>query len=166
MDPHCVALHTIAELNRRLFLSCLDGLTDAQLSARLSESTSSVLFLASHLLDARAYLVTLAGGTLSHPLVEQLRSVTTIEELPTVPSLGHLRSGWETVSVALLNRLPALRAEELARASADRMPVLDQTVLGAITFLLQHESYHLGQLAMLKKHLTGKAMKYTSKGAS
>jgi uncharacterized damage-inducible protein DinB len=163
MDPHCVPLHTIAELYRRLFLSCLDGLTDTQAGERLSNSTSSLLFLLAHLLDARAYLVTLAGGELSHPLVGQLRSVAQVEDISIVPCLEDFRSGWESVSVALLSRLPALEANDLGRASTDRMPVLDQTVLGALTFLLQHESYHLGQLAMLKKHLTGKAMKYTWK---
>jgi uncharacterized damage-inducible protein DinB len=44
------------------------------------------------------------------------------------------------------------------------MPVADPSVLGALTFLLQHESYHVGQLAMLKKHLTGKPMKYSPGG--
>jgi uncharacterized damage-inducible protein DinB len=36
----------------------------------------------------------------------------------------------------------------------------DDTNAGLITFLAQHESFHLGQLAILKKNITGISMKY------
>ena len=33
-------------------------------------------------------------------------------------------------------------------------------VLGAVAFLLQHDSYHVGQLALLRKHFGLGAMRY------
>jgi uncharacterized damage-inducible protein DinB len=36
----------------------------------------------------------------------------------------------------------------------------DQTVLSALTFLVQHDSYHVGQLALLRKYVGLPAMRY------
>jgi hypothetical protein len=164
MDSQCVSLHTIADLNSRLFVNCFDGMNDMLTTGRVSDDTSSFLFVASHLVDARAYLVSLTGGAVSHPLVERLRSVETVESLPDPPGLDDLRAAWLSLSNELLRQIPALTQSNLRQASPDPMPVADPSVLGALAFLLQHESYHVGQLAMLKKHLTGRSMKYSSRG--
>lgn len=164
MDPRLIALMTTAELNSRLYLNCCDGVTDERSGARLTDATSSFLFVACHLLDARAYLVSLAGGAADHPLVRELRMVERVEDLAHAPSLDTLRDVWEALSRELLVALPLMGPSGLDRESSDRMPVRDRSVLGALTFLLQHESYHLGQMAMLKKELTGSAMRYNPKG--
>jgi uncharacterized damage-inducible protein DinB len=108
--------------------------------------------------------VALTGGKASHPLVEHLRSVETVESLPDPPGLDDLRSAWLSLSEELLRQIPALTQAKLRQVSPDAMPVADPSVLGALAFLLQHESYHVGQLAMLKKHLTGRSMRYSSRG--
>jgi uncharacterized damage-inducible protein DinB len=164
MDPQCVPIHTIAELNSRLFANCLEGMNDMLVPGRISDDTSSFLFVASHLVDARAYIVSLIGGEVSNRLVEHLRSVETVESLPDPPGLDDLRSAWMSLSEELLRQIPALTQANLRLTSPDPMPVADPSMLGALTFLLQHESYHVGQLAMLKKHLTGNPMKYSSRG--
>jgi hypothetical protein len=163
MDPRLISLTTTAELNSRLYLNCCDGMTDDRLSARLTDATSSFLFVACHLLDARAYLVSLAGGAADHPLVRELRGVERVEDLAQAPSLATLRAVWEELSQELLVALPLMNPPGLDRESSDRMPVRDRSVLGALTFLLQHESYHLGQMAMLKKELTRTAMRYSAR---
>jgi hypothetical protein len=37
-------------------------------------------------------------------------------------------------------------------------PVDDPTALGALAFLLRHESDHVGRMALLRNHATGRAM--------
>ena len=165
MDSRIAPLITVAELNTRLFANCCDGITDLQSGVRLSGRTSSFLFIACHLLDARAYLVTLAGGTVDHPLLRDLRSVERVEDLPVPPRLETLLSVWDSLSRELLVSLPLMMPSGLDRDSPDRMPVSDRSVLGQLTFLFQHESYHLGQMAMVKKEITGKAMRYSAKRA-
>jgi uncharacterized damage-inducible protein DinB len=164
MDPRIASLATIAELNGRLYVNCCDGITDPQTDSRLSSRTSSFLHVACHLLDARAYLVTLAGGTMDHPLLRELRSVERVEDLPTPPRLETLLSVWNALTRELLVVLPLMTPSGLDRESSDRMPVNDRSVLGQLAFLIQHESYHLGQLGMMKKELTGKAMRYSTRG--
>jgi uncharacterized damage-inducible protein DinB len=161
MDTRCVPLQIIAELNGRLFRNCCDQVTDAVAGRRLSDETSSFLFVACHIVDARAYIVGLVGGASDLPLVRNLRSVERIEDLPAPPTIAELLEAWDVLGTSFLRCLPRLSAQELNRESGERIPVTERTVFGALTFLLQHESYHLGQLAMLKKHLTGTPMKYS-----
>lgn len=161
MDTRCVPLSMIAELNGRLFRNCCDQVTDSVTGRRLSDVTSSFLFVACHIVDARSYIVGLVGGAADLPLVGRLRSVQRIEELPVPPTIAELLEAWDVLTTSFLRCLPRLSAQDLNRDSGDRIPVSDRSVLGTMTFLLQHESYHLGQLAMLKKHLTGTAMKYS-----
>ena len=41
-----------------------------------------------------------------------------------------------------------------------RLPLGEPTVLSALTFLVQHESYHIGQVTFLRKHAGLPAMQY------
>jgi uncharacterized damage-inducible protein DinB len=161
MDTRCVPLEIIAELNGRLFKNCCDQVTDAVAGRRLSEVTSSFLFVACHIVDARSYVVGLVGGAADLPVVGRLRSVQRLEDLPAPPTIAELLDAWDVLTTSFLKCLPRLSAQDLNRESGDKVPVRDRSVFGTMTFLLQHESYHLGQLAMLKKHLTGAAMKYS-----
>ena len=41
------------------------------------------------------------------------------------------------------------------------MPIDDTSVLGLLGFMVQHDSYHLGQLSLLRKHCGLPAMAYS-----
>ncbi len=79
-------------------------------------------------------------------------SVSGIDELDELPAIEGVRATWRRVSAALAQRLPTLTRAELTRESKERFPVDDPSVLGGIVFLLGHESFHIGQLAFLRKH--------------
>jgi hypothetical protein len=53
-----------------------------------------------------------------------------------------------------------LAPDEWDAAVDARFPGVDRTRLGALTFLTQHDSYHIGQLALLRKHAGLAAMSY------
>lgn len=160
MDRRLDALSTMAALNRRLFLNCLEGLADGDLARRPMEGCTTAGFVACHLLDARRYPAQLLGGTVENPLTEQLRALQSAEDLTSPPPLEELRSAWGQVSDVLAGRLELVPPSRLDAASTDRLPVQDPTTLGTLAFLFQHESYHIGQLSLLRKLLTGKPMIY------
>lgn len=57
--------------------------------------------------------------------------------------------------------LPALAAEELSEPNVHRFPMGDSTCLSFIAFLTQHDSYHVGQAAFLRRQIGKPAMVYT-----
>jgi uncharacterized damage-inducible protein DinB len=160
MDPQVAPLASLYELNTDLLLNCLDGLTDDEAQRRLEAGGNSVTFLAGHLTDTRHFLVTRLGHTLFNPLAHYLADVRSIEEIRELPLLEEVRSAWQAVSTHLQAVLAELTTRELAERNVHRFPVDDTTRLGMIAFLAQHDSYHLGQIAFIRRQLGKPPMSY------
>ena len=147
-------------MNTRLFANCLDGVTDERAILRPNDRTNNLSFIACHLVDSRHFVARYLGLSENHPLDAVLRDAASIDDVGVLPSLEQIREAWRPISLALDACLLSLGEEELMAPSPQRFPVDDPTVFGAIGFLLQHESYHIGQLALLRKYLGYPAMKY------
>ena len=161
MDARVAPLAEILELNTRLYRNCLAGLSDEQANARPSDSTNSAAFIAAHLADSRFFLLRALGVECASPLGRHLDGKRGIAELDAPLPLEEVHAAWTAAADALRERLSTLSATDLDAAATARFPVSDRTVLGVLTFLVQHDSYHVGQLAMLRKFGGLPAMKYS-----
>jgi uncharacterized damage-inducible protein DinB len=166
MDARISSLVDILRLNTRLFRNCLDGFTDAQAVLRPTPGTNSAAFVAAHLADSRFYLLKLLGSERENPLARYLSAAKTIDDVKEYPSMTETLSAWSDVSHALRDRLEAITAPELDEVVSPRFPMPNPTRLSALTFLVQHDSYHIGQLALLRKHAGLPAMSYRSHGTN
>jgi uncharacterized damage-inducible protein DinB len=160
MDPQVAPLASLYELNTDLLLNCLDGYTDPEAQRRLEAGGNSVTFLAGHLTDTRHFLVARLGHPLPNPLARYLADVRSIDEIRELPSLEEIRSAWLAVSAHLHAVLADLTPSELAEPNVHRFPLEDSTRLGMIAFLAQHDSYHLGQIAFIRRQLGKPPMSY------
>ena len=161
MEPSVVPLHAILELNTDLLLNCLDGLSDEEALRRLSGGGNSVAFLAAHLTDTRLFLAQRLGHPLANPLSRYLAEASSIDEIVEWPTLEEQRGWWRTASRHLCEVVAAKTAEQLGRSNAHRFPMGDSTELGMIGFLVQHDAYHIGQVAFLRRQLGRPPMAYT-----
>jgi uncharacterized damage-inducible protein DinB len=160
MDPRAQPLAVILRLNTRLLLNCLDGLTDETAQVRHGAGVNSAAFIAGHVTDSRFFLLRTLGGSRENPLSIYLDKANSIDDLSELPSLEVIREAWNGVSADIDAALDAATAEELDLAIKARFPGVDSTRLGALTFLVQHDSYHVGQLALLRKPAGLPAMSY------
>jgi uncharacterized damage-inducible protein DinB len=160
MEPEVAPLGALYDLNTDLLLNCLDDLTDAEAQQRLAAGGNSVTFLASHLVDSRHFLVTRLGQPLANPLARYLADVRSIEEIGDLPTLDEIRPAWSEISAHLHAVLDRLTAAELRESNVHKFPLTDKSRLGMITFLIQHDSYHLGQVAFLRRQLGKPPMSY------
>jgi uncharacterized damage-inducible protein DinB len=163
MDPRLVPLADILRLNTRLLRNCLDGLSDEQAGKRPSDSTNSAAFVAAHLSDARFYMLQLLGAEQPNPLAAYLKGARGISDVKQFPSLEEIQRAWTTASRALRDRLATVTAAELDGIVKPPFPVPtgDPSMLSLLTFFVQHDSYHIGQLALLRKHAGLPAMQYS-----
>ena len=161
MDPRVAPLAEILRLNTRLFRNCLDGLTEEQACARPSAATNSASFVAAHLADSRFFLLKVLGAEQPSPLARYLGGARSIDDLRQSPPLAEIQAAWTTASHALRDRVEAMTAVDLDAPLTVRFPVPEQTVRATLAFLVQHDSYHIGQLALLRKHAGLPAMSYT-----
>jgi uncharacterized damage-inducible protein DinB len=155
-----VPLYEIFKLNSRLFLNCLDGWKENQARWRPSPDANSAAFIALHLVDSRHYIARILGMTTENPFAF-LADAKTIDDMKTWPPLEEIASAWKTVTGNMRERFKTLTPADLA-APADwqEVPVDDKTQLGLLVFMMQHESYHIGQLAILRKQAGLSAMSY------
>jgi uncharacterized damage-inducible protein DinB len=160
MDQQVAPLAKMYELNTDLLLNCLDGLSDAEARRCLSGGGNSVAFLAAHLADVRHFLAGRLGSPLPNPLARCLAEARSIADVREWPTLDEICATWRTVSAHLQGVFERLTAEELREDHVHRFPLGDSTRLGLIAFLAQHDSYHLGQVAFLRRQLGKDAMSY------
>lgn len=154
---------SVLKLNTRLFLNCLDGVSNDMAWTRPNERTNSIGFIALHLVDARYYIADYLDIDLLNPYKEVFANVKRIEDLhrDQYPDIEELRTQWVTVAEALNQELPHVKKGQLQAESPFQFPVEDRSVYGGLQFLIQHESYHIGQMALLRKYAGLPAMKYT-----
>ena len=162
MHPVAAPLAAGFRLHTRLFLNCLAGVDNDAAGTRPNERTNSISFIALHLVDVRHYTVRYAGGSpRPHRFADLLAEVQSIEALATYPPLSEIRNAWIAASADLYLALEAIDEDALKSASPQRLPVEDGSVAGGLAFLLTHEGYHTGQMALLRKYLGRPAMAYT-----
>ena len=161
MDARIAPLAGILRINTRLFRNCLDDLTEEQGRLRPSETTNHATFVAAHLVESRYYILKILGAGIPCPLERYLGEWRGIDEITEWPTHKEIRAAWAEASAALETRLKNITAEALDAPSGTRMPIEDTSVLGLFAFMVQHDSYHVGQLSLLRKHVGLPAMSYT-----
>ena len=159
MDPSVAALAGILRLNTKLFRNCLDGLSDEQARVRPSGTTNNASFVAAHLADSRYYLLKALGAERANPMAEYVAQVRGIDDMTRWPALAEIQSAWTDASHALRARLDSLTAQELDGPAGARFPG-DSSMRAALMFMVQHDSYHVGQLSLLRSHAGLPAMSY------
>ena len=164
MHPSVAPLAAILDLNTDLLLNCLEGLSDEDVRHRLAGGGNSLAFLIAHLTDSRHFLAGRLKRPLRNPLTPLLADARGIDDIRAWPPVDDLRRAWRAISGHLAGVLPALTVEELSEANVHRFPMDDSTRLGLIAFLTQHDSYHVGQAAFLRRQIGRPAMAYTRAG--
>lgn len=160
MPPSLAPLADLFRLNTTLFRNTLASLDEVDATARPNEHTNSAAFIGGHLVETRAWMGRYLGLDTKAPFGGVLEHATSLDQIKALPKLAAIRPEWEVLSEVVSARLDQLTDEELAAPGSQKFPGVAPTVLGGISFLVQHESYHIGQLAYLRKYLGLPPMSY------
>ena len=161
MHPTVAPLAAIFDLNTDLLVNCLDGVSDVEARHRPEGGANSLAFLAAHLTDTRHFIAARLGRPLANPLAPYLADAKSIDDIQAWPPLAQIVEGWRAVAEHLSGVMDGLGPDDLVRENVHRFPMRDSTVLGFLAFLAQHDSYHVGQAAFLRRQLGREAMTYT-----
>jgi uncharacterized damage-inducible protein DinB len=157
VHPAIAPLAAILRLNTELLLNCLVTLDDRAARSRAAPSGNTVAVIVAHLIDSRHRLAAMLGAPTGNPI-----SPGASDGGPMV-TLVQLIAAWEAVSAHLAVCIERLDTPALASRVDRAYPGSDGTLLGNLAFLVQHESYHLGQLGLLRRQLGYPAMGYSLK---
>ena len=150
MDPRVAPFYAGFRGNTRLLFHCFEDVGETLARERPGAHANSMEFLAMHLVEARGVLLGLLGVRVESPFPE-LESIRTIDQLEGYPPLEEVLTAWRAAGARLDDALVEIEAEELDADSPHAFPLADGSVLGGLAFLFHHESYHLGQLGLIRR---------------
>jgi hypothetical protein len=147
-------------MNERLFLNALEGVTDEQAHERLSPHSNPFIWIATHTVWARYNMLIFLGRPAKNPFEGKFENFKAYEAADNYPALETIRAEWKNASALLKEALAGVTEEQLSADSPLKSPIGDFSNAGTIAFLAQHESYDIGQMGFLKKYYSKEAMKY------
>lgn len=160
MIDKIVPLHSLFFLNTKLFTNCLDGVDKDTYLKMPDGGLNNIAFLACHCLDARFYMAHLAGLQIINPFKEVFDKIRKPDQFEEFPPVDIISITWKETAKLIENKMLIITGEELSKEAPMQMPLVEKTVIGGITFFLQHEAYHIGQIALLRRYFGLPAMKY------
>jgi hypothetical protein len=154
MDPVAASLSHLLTLNEHLVRQAVAGLSEDELLRQPAEGSNPMTWIVGHLVSSRFGLMTLVGGPAERPAWAPLFARgRTRESSDAYPPVAELLDALEVAA----ERLPVLMADltetQWNAPSPRTFPIADRSVRGALSFMTLHESYHVGQLAYLRKWL-------------
>jgi uncharacterized damage-inducible protein DinB len=148
------------KINTHLLLKSIEGITDEQALIRPNSSTNNVAFLVIHLLGSKEYQAKIIGLKIEIPGSGKFKDIKKVEDISEYPKIKDLEKIWRDTSDKILSALQNLKAETLMGPSPYPLPIVDPSLMGALTSFMQHDSYHIGQIAFLRKYLGLSPMSY------
>jgi uncharacterized damage-inducible protein DinB len=159
MDPTIEYLSRQFALLTDWYLSVLDGMAPTDGSRVVSAHTNSLEWLAGHLLVTRNRTITrLGGAALELPGLDAYVDATAptpgfrpFDPQRTYPSLAACADAWQPVSAVFLATLAV--ADERTRGAVIPLsgPTGGNTVEDLLVAAVLHESFHIGQMSVLRK---------------
>jgi uncharacterized damage-inducible protein DinB len=153
MDPVVASAQDTFGINSKLYTAAVEGLSYEELHRRAGPESSPILWIAGHALVSRYSLLQLLGGKDSSPWSKLFSRGSQVIDPDDYPPLEEILNSWARVGDRLNEVLSALGEEELAKKSPRKFPFEDESIRGAIAFLAFHETFHIGQMAYLRKWL-------------
>ncbi len=137
-------------VNTGLLVKAFSDIKDEDIFRR-PDGGNSLHWIAGHVTDSRMYIGGLAGLGTESPWGKLFDAKCEIKESEAYPPIGEILSTFQDIGAKLLTRFDELSDDELAASVEPNFPGQEQTVFGAIAFLSLHESYHVGQLAYIRR---------------
>ena len=140
------------ELQTNWFLNELTNVSDQQSNEQAADNLNPIKWVAGHILTTRMTLLGLLTGAASDQNFNKLFGKGSSGKIdPSVPALDGIKIRWGAVSSELTECLKNIPGEKLLSPPPFQISIPDKTLHGLIAYMASHESYHIGQLSVLKR---------------
>lgn len=153
MDPVLDQITHHLKLGDYLLKTALENLSDEELHRRGGPQSNSMLWITGHLALSRHRMLKLAGEDREFAWADLFSRGSAIQAPDAYPPLDEVLQAWDRGSSELLAALPKMTPSQLFAKSPQSLPTDDKSVRGALSFLVYHEAYHIGQMGYLRKML-------------
>jgi uncharacterized damage-inducible protein DinB len=154
-SPVAAPIAMIFSFNDDLVLRALEGLTQDELWKAPTDRNNAMIWVAGHVVQTRTRLLQLLDEPVDTgwgKLFDRGVPAPTIGEARRYPSRKDIERVMRDVSLRLRAKLASLSDEYLAGPARMQLPGA-KTVADELAFFALHDSYHVGQLAYIRKGL-------------
>lgn len=142
------------ELHNRMVNGILSDAEDKSFFDVSGETINPPLWLLVHIIEARAFFGRLLGVRFK-PYWGNLKIEDDEKEnIELYPEIKVLKADWQKLSSLTEIRLEEITEDELAKPFTRKLPIKNGAKSGVLTFMISHESYHIGQLAAWWKKIS------------
>jgi len=154
------------------YLSALENIKDEDGSKVIPGHTNSMEWIAGHLVTGR-YRNLVRLGLQIDPYTHLEKFINQTLPPPNAiafdssikyPLLSESREQWINYSTALLDRLNGLDEKTLTAEIPFAVPIGGNTIEDSELFAIMHETYHIGQMSLIRKSLGYNAMQLFRRG--
>jgi uncharacterized damage-inducible protein DinB len=142
----------IFAFNDPFVLQAFEGLTHEELWRPLTTSNNPLLWVAGHIVQTRAMVLQLLGKQAETGWGSLFDRGTKIGDSKEYPSGTEVLRVMSEISPQLHAALAAIQDEQLNRPASLPIPGL-RTLSDELAFFALHDTYHVGQLAYIRKGL-------------
>jgi uncharacterized damage-inducible protein DinB len=139
--------------NEDLFLRALDGLTNAEMWNRPIKKNNPMLWLAGHVAQTRAQVLQILGEPYDTKWGELFVRGTQLKDPVQYPAIVEIKHTMSDISARLQKKLESINDEQLTHAAQGLQVPNAKTLADQVAFFALHDSYHIGQLAYIRKML-------------
>lgn len=140
------------ELQTNWFLTELVNISEEQSNKKRVDNLNPIKWVAGHILNTRMTLLSLLTGVDSDQNFNKMFGKGSSNKIESsFPTIEEIKFKWGVVSSELSECLKNIPSEKLLSAPPFQTSIPDKTLHGLITYMASHESYHLGQLSILKR---------------
>lgn len=153
MNPVLTTLKQMFKTNNFIMSKGIDDLSDEEILTRPNKDTNSLLYILGHLVTYRYQICKALGVEIEHnydTLFDYGGKITDNTKFPTVATL---KDDWAHITDKLYSAIDNATDEILQKEIPNKQPIGEKNILGAVSFLAFHESYHIGQVAFIRKYL-------------
>lgn len=144
----------------KLFPNVIEAISDQDAQNRLNSKANHVAWIAGSLVHGRYEIARVFGINRKQNSGELFNDYQGIRDGVTYPPLNEFKKDWEAVSNDVRNSMVNLSPEDLHKPDPFEMPGKDLTLFDALAFMIDRESYAIGQIGILRRILGYEAMKY------
>lgn len=153
MNPQIRPVADIYAFNTLSLKLAMADLSEAQANHRWRQGKgSSIAYLVGHLLSTRYGLLKRLGKTEENPFAASFGDKAEPQDGHAYPPVAELLEAWMDVAAQLDAALQDLSDADL-ETPAEGLPITDRTTRGALMFMAWHESYHTGQIGLMRTEL-------------
>jgi len=153
MPPALGPVSLIFKLNTGLLRTTLDGLSGDELWQRPTPQTNPMLWIYGHIVQTRATMLGILDDPFDTAWTDLFTRGSALHEASRYPSRDAIDRAHRQIVDRLRARFDRLTEADLASPARGRQLPGARTVGDQLAFLAFHESYHIGQLAYVRKAL-------------